>query len=781
MTTRTQQRLHQVKTTNQAEGFTLIEVMVALAVIGLVATIGIMALDNIQENSKMAKFEQDVHTINSAVSAYLVSGGSLATSTTCAEVIAKLKTRASAVQSQEISGLKGQMVDSRLSGIMQTASEAATSEWRAVWVPAKNKFQIRTTGAAGVKEFALNMPVAAAIEETRVVPMKLATEDDWIWDYTDPAATREAFTEEAVVSVTETPPTASPHSYQALAPPIFSVGGGTYPLISYDFPLSLIDPNPDGTAEIYVSVDGGSMQLYTGSISVPPGSAISSFAKSIHPDLYLDSGAIDNSYQTTPVQLDVACSVPAASVTYQDVGGAIIGGRGVLGPGSITLENGAAIPAQYQNSGVFTVHWTYDGSNPLTSGTRNDGYAFSGGFSGQEFTYGLAAWGAASSLQINVAAASLNTNLVTDSSVDSLTLGISPMPLRTSVFLADLAGEMVGIAGEEQYGDMPAGYQIYYTTDGTDPGDDGLGKPVAGTPCTAEISFPTEMCFSRELKARVYGPLGYEHWFTPSPVGNLIKPSLASTSDEYAFICDFKDSQLCNFTWLMLGSAQFTGTADQLDGSIALVSGVDLLLNRAGAAPADFTLDPAATLSGNGSQGATPVIEDLSQYAAAAEALNLTAGNLPFTQNFGKLQSSTVITSTFPDGGINVIRIKQVALNNANSNLTIQGTANDYFIINIEQGMRISGTDGLIIDGLDPSHVLLNFLPGADFDLGGNAWVLGATILAPNSDISISGGATLTGSLISGETSNKISMISGSGSIHNSTAFGGCDDCCGGG
>ena len=69
------------------------------------------------------------------------------------------------------------------------------------------------------------------------------------------------------------------------------------------------------------------------------------------------------------------------------------------------------------------------------------------------------------------------------------------------------------------FGDMPAGARIYYTLDGTDPGDFG-GEPVSGTLYTDPFTVPTGGG-AVTVTARVYGPPGYTQWFTVSNAATI--------------------------------------------------------------------------------------------------------------------------------------------------------------------------------------------------------------------------------------------------------------------
>ena len=332
-----------------------------------------------------------------------------------------------------------------------------------VWVAADKRFQVATSGTGGAKEIVLDDAITGApAEETRDVKLKLATEDNWVWDYTDVAFTgRPSYTELPVASVTPTSPTAPVSgSSGPLAAPTFSEAGGTFPLITFDRPLTITDNNTGGISQLMYAVNGGTYAVYpSAGLSVAPGSTISAYAMSVDPDNWTDSPIVSETYDTGAVELDISFTVPSLAVNYGEVGGAMIPGinpgPSPGAPGQVTLVNAAQIPATYQDSSVFTVHWTYDGSDPLTSGTRQSAAPFSGGFPGQDIYYSLAYWGTATTLPIQAVAQSLNTSIVTDSTVATRVLTANTIALRAPVIT--IADPDVIIDPVTDYGDTPVG------------------------------------------------------------------------------------------------------------------------------------------------------------------------------------------------------------------------------------------------------------------------------------------------------------------------------------
>ena len=240
---------------------------------------------------------------------------------------------------------------------------------------------------------------------------------------------------------------------------------------------------------------------------------------SIDPDDWTDSPTAANTYTTTPVQLDIDFTVPKLAVNYGEVGGAMIPGSvpgpSPAAPGSVTLANAAQIPAQYQNSSVFTLYWSYDGSDPATSATKSTAPAFSGGFPGQSIDYDLSRWAGVTTLPIQVVAASLDNSLVADSVVEVNALTIDPIQLRPPEIT--VTGTSVTIDAVTDFGDTPVGARIYYTLKGAEPGDLN-GVPTSGTPYTGPFSLASAK--GKQIKARVFAPESLEKWFIASGVSS---------------------------------------------------------------------------------------------------------------------------------------------------------------------------------------------------------------------------------------------------------------------
>ena len=213
-----------------------------------------------------------------------------------------------------------------------------------------------------------------------------------------------------------------------LDPPDFSQPGGPVPLINFDLSLTLSDPNPPGTSQIFYSVNGGGMSRYDGqTLTTTPGMSVSAYAVTSDPDHWTNSNVSANTYTAIPVILSVSLNIPAANLTYAEAGGAMTSGTTQTpSPATVTLDSTAQIPIPYFTSAKFQVYYTLDGTSPLTSGTA--GPVFSGAYASPSISVAPANWGGASSVAISAAARAIDTAMFTNSPVVASSIGI-PRPL----------------------------------------------------------------------------------------------------------------------------------------------------------------------------------------------------------------------------------------------------------------------------------------------------------------------------------------------------------------
>ena len=290
---------------------TLIEVIIALAVVAVLGGGAYINVTNSRRAADETKLEQDVRVINSAIDAYLASGGNLDGATTPDEVLAALKTRADAASSARMMGMTGSFVDPRTMALMQTSDEASTGALRAYFTTSPSpRFVTGNSGGAGVKAFVFDDAAGAASPtgETRERLLDRATETAWVWDFTNrPAPAR---TEAQVPEASEvTNPVASPGVPAIqLNAPVFTPAAGVNPLTSYPLLLTLVNPNPPGSSRIYYSLNAGPFVLFNTPFSISPNTTVTAFSISLDPSRYITSASATARGRVSSVRRAVAAS-----------------------------------------------------------------------------------------------------------------------------------------------------------------------------------------------------------------------------------------------------------------------------------------------------------------------------------------------------------------------------------------------------------------------------------------------------------------------------------------
>ena len=280
------------------------EMLMVVAVIGILAAVGITLMSPARKDLEAVKLRNDVESLNKSIQVYRASGGSLAGVATADAVLTKLKMSGDAHSSATVVGcLSGELADPRIDVQMMTSSEAAGDTPRAVWNGTRQRFEFATAGDVAVKRFFMNDAIVAPpSEEVRETRLSYAASDNWVWDYTDHSLASNTgvapLTTAAGGTTTYIPiPTANA---TPLSPPSFSVEPGLYNYYDFGLAVELFDPNPAGTAVIYYSLDGALWEPYNGGdIMVGADQTLTAYSVSLDPDSFSDSTFNDAHYGST--------------------------------------------------------------------------------------------------------------------------------------------------------------------------------------------------------------------------------------------------------------------------------------------------------------------------------------------------------------------------------------------------------------------------------------------------------------------------------------------------
>jgi choice-of-anchor A domain-containing protein len=770
--------------THTRAGMSLLEVLVVVAGIGILFSAVASTVGGLNRVINEKKLERDVDAINRAIRLYEVSGGSL-------EgiyphpwwILGKLKSRVIEDEVDEAAGLTGSMIDPRLQPVLMSASERASGDLRSVWNPTDRKFEILdgpTEPGAHIKAFKLTddtwidelvTEYFANNEEARDGgSYKYASANGGVWNYGGDAG-RGSRPEPTTIPLSMGFGAATSAGLGAgmiqLDPPTFSIPAGSYELLGFPLTLSLGNPNDPAVSAIFYSIRLGVWVPYDGTpIAVGVDDVVTAVVVSTDRANWADSDFIDSAYDSIPLSLEFRVAA-TASVNWMEAGGAVEPGgpaTSPASPGLISLANAADIPDGYENSSNFLVYWTTDGSDPVSSGTRHQGGPFSGGFGGETVDLALAEWGAQSSLPIQVFGQSQDRDIFMSSEVESTIVTIDATTLRAPI-LATSAG-LVTISTDPSYGDMPVGARIYYTTDGTDPGESG-GEPVTGTlytgPFAVDVSgaAPVGECASGvTVRARVYAPSGCAHWFDASGAGSEMAVGGAPTPGSFAALVCAYQSDLCQYGWFSTGDILSASTPGGIGGDVGIGPGGTSEVTS-GTATGTILRDPSAS-------GYADEIRDLSAPLATVLELNLGFGSLSATQSFSDLEDGMTVVATAGDG-INVIDAGRVKIN-SHGVLNFDGGPDDWFVVNVSDRFTLNG-NAIIGGTADPSKVLFNILPSVDqVKINGQGNAIAGSILAPTHWLKIQGGGELGGQAFSAGGN-----LGTNSRVRHDYSFGGCE------
>ncbi len=552
------------------EGFSLVEVLISIGILSSIVGVSVFALSYLK-GTKQQKLKTNVAMLNSAARLYEANGGSLEGIVDHRQVIARLKTVSS--NWKEIAGLRHSMVDVRLD-IEETSKDGG---WRAVWVPEKKRFTLAKAGT-GIADFFFNEKLSEddVVAEKRLARFEFAEHDTWVWDY-----------EDRDTAVTGDPSFPSDPNGTAgggggtsdalvLDPPGFSTSGGMFPMEAFEIDVTLINPNPSYSSVVLYAVSAGTWKEYAGeTISVEPGTSIEAYAKSRDPG-WSDSEHALEFYQLEEAELEIAINFEKAAYNFMELGGAMLPGiyEPVLAqPGLVTMDHISSEYFKYLYNGMIRFEQT------VTDGNGNvvvDSKALSLGTE-LAFATPLGSNVSLAPSVSDVAYTDVPGSTLSDAEIDSIVNGqqpvTAPIPISLSTFgntksatievvaqssvpefqsspvksvtleaekinlsapviteeprpdgITEVGVHFVSMELESTLGNVPEGARIFYTTDDSDPGDDGIGGPSSATAQLYEGPFLIAQPRNVPIRARVYGPDGHQNWFDKSPPETIVWP-----------------------------------------------------------------------------------------------------------------------------------------------------------------------------------------------------------------------------------------------------------------
>lgn len=461
-------------------GFSLVEILIIVAVIGVVSTVAIPLMTGVPDAAKKEKLEQDVVVVNNAIDAYLASGGDPG-QLTSDNLLAALKSRVYGGMPAEMMGPQGPFLD------LTVTTNATDFAWSASFTTQpRPRFVVAKNTAGVIFGKGPAMAVGGAAERPD------EARPTWLWGYADATPPQDAVGYTPLAIDTGLSFTNVPLVGITLGPPLVAPGSLTTNLWRFPLSVAINNTNPPGSSRVYYRVGTGNYVLHDDvPLNIDPGTSLEAVCVSLDPSRYYNSAVSSNAYGVVPLALAVRIDAPA-SITYAQAGG-LLQGADQLQPSQalIRLEDTGNtiggqpdnllvsetgddkyIPAGYLRDANFVVRYTTDGSDPsIDSPSVQTGPAFNGFYSPVPVSLALAAWRTNSVLPIRAVAISLNPAWFTSSEVVSNSI----VPARTTLdppFVAptnQVVTFAVTVTMSSPATGPGAGTAIRYTTNNTGP------------------------------------------------------------------------------------------------------------------------------------------------------------------------------------------------------------------------------------------------------------------------------------------------------------------------
>ncbi|RFC48496.1 MAG: Type II secretory pathway, pseudopilin PulG [Verrucomicrobia bacterium] len=304
--------------------FSLLEILLAVAIIGTLAAVAVVRHHNSIENVRVAKLESDIATINSAIKTYAANGGSLAGIVTPQAVLDKMKTSLSTEEDARFVGIGGSMIDARLTAV--SSDDLPDGKPRAIWNSVASRFDLATNGS-GIAQFVLDATAGRAEYGTESredgVTFSYNTSNGWVWNYNDaaplPRPTPSLVSVSGLPSGTSNTVDPTPWSDPLLSnllPPTFSLDGGSYRPSRFPLEVQLINPNPAASSTILVSVGGSNFVPYTAPLKLVADTTVTAFATG-DPSLWFPSSTVGETYLVSPPEQLATPVISPSSPQFQ--------------------------------------------------------------------------------------------------------------------------------------------------------------------------------------------------------------------------------------------------------------------------------------------------------------------------------------------------------------------------------------------------------------------------------------------------------------------------------
>ena len=286
---------------NGEHGISLIDMLVAVVLIGAALTFGLMATGKVTAKVEQRKLRNDVISLNAALQVYQANGGNLDDAATAQEALDALKTTTSGDVRKQIVGIRGAMTDRRLTFRETSGGSGLT----AVWDPESKRFKIQN-GGSGIQAFVLDDSLAEETiqTESRGTGVKYAKEGGWLWDYDDASTTGSSGVDGSLDGdfEIELSSVSSGSVNMRLSPPRFTHLGGNYSPSEFPLQVSIVNDNPPGSSVLYYSLNNSDWAQFTGTpVSVTPNQTLTAYAATVDTFSFSNSPQVSQTYGQNPI------------------------------------------------------------------------------------------------------------------------------------------------------------------------------------------------------------------------------------------------------------------------------------------------------------------------------------------------------------------------------------------------------------------------------------------------------------------------------------------------
>lgn len=299
--------------------FSMLEVMIVIAVIGIIAAIAMPSIGSLSNGVKETSLVSDVATINRSIQAYQATGGDLKNINDPQVVLDKLKSSNEVSASKISTTFSGSMIDKRLAvSYLTNADKRDSNVPRAVWDKTEMQFRIRTVETGkGIAQFILDESLAEKDygTETRDPGLFNYNKDaGWVWNGVEKMPDGRAGI--TPIATADPASTAPPTTVQSLTPPQIYPASGEYPESASPLTVSLHNPNPAGTWMLY-SIDSGPFETYSGPFQITDDTSVVAFSEG-NPSHWTSSVQTSNTWTFKEVAPPTSLAPPLITLSASE-------------------------------------------------------------------------------------------------------------------------------------------------------------------------------------------------------------------------------------------------------------------------------------------------------------------------------------------------------------------------------------------------------------------------------------------------------------------------------